>query len=341
MKFFYYIFKFFRVFGWIASALGWGISKGKEFACVLQMLAGAAIMLIPSAYSFFTFLLPKTPAIFITFVGAVVGTWLFYMGLRQYRDHVPGKTPVNENEFVQRGKEIAQLEARVKQLQGMGLNVNSIKTLLSLNLLEIETHLRDFKKQEVAETVKPGMISDTRITNEYFGYIDEKIKVRYGVDLKKIRVHEENSKIVVSGIKCEYQGIREQDTVDEHYEIREKKVSAKESSDGNVEVYSHVIVQGDKNGLLLKSHKEHVAELKKKLNSGVDLTGLEGTSTFVENLGKEFIKNFFARTGIPIEFVDESVVGGCSLEEFVQRHNNKVVQVAKKMNERIKLLTVQ
>ena len=334
MKLFKGLFKLFSFFAWIASSfvslLMRGVSNGKEFACILQMLAGAAIMLIPLAYSFFTFLLPKTPAILITFAGAAIGTWLFMKGLRQYRAQLPEEQKATTNQ----DDKVRQLEKEINRLQNMTLNVSSIQNVLSVSLLEIETNFRDFKKEEIQDT--PGGWFTNRIIHEYLGYINEKIRVRYGIDLKKIRIRDEGQKIVVSGIKCEYQGVRESDTVDEHYEIREKKVS--ENGD---ETWGYCIVQGEKDSLLLKSHKDHISELKKKLNSGIDLIGLEGASTFVENLGKEFVKNFFFPTGRKVEFVDESTDSGHSLEEFVQNHNLMVENAAKKRNERIKMLEIK
>ena len=338
MKIFRFIVSpFLKFFGGCVS-LFWGtVSRSKQSACILQMLLGAAVMLIPLAYSFFTILLPKTPAVFITFAGAAAGTWLFQKGLRRYVQSVPAEALVDKDEYIRRGKKIEQLAEEKSRLQNMGLNVDSIKTLLSVNLLEIETHLRDFKKQEVADTVESGIFTNTRIIREYLGYIDEKIKAKYGVDLTKIRIREENSKIVVSGIKCEYQGIREQETVAEHYEIREKKVSAHGPDDGTVKLFSHQIAH-DKNNLLLDTHKEHVEELKRKLNSGVDLTGLEGANAFVENLGREFVKNFFLPTGKQIEFVAESAAGGYTLEEFAANHNRSIKAEAEKKEKEIKFL---
>ena len=302
---------------WVISLFYWGTSKSKQFSNIVQMLIGATVMLVPLTYSFFTIPLSKTLAIFITFAGAVFGTWLFAEGLRQYKNSLPATAPPPNEETVN------NLKNEIERLQNMQLNVSSIENLLSVSLLEIDTHFQDFKKKTVADAVQENVFGKTRKITEYLGYFNEKIKVRYGIDLKKIRIHDSGTKIVVSGIKCEYQGVREQDTVNTHYELREKRVSA----DGSA-IHSHKVVQGDKDSLLLDAHKEHQSELKKKLNSGIDLTGLEGASTFVEKLGEEFVRNFFFRTGREIEFSESDSETGYPLEEYVQRYNRQIEHTA-------------
>jgi len=278
-------------------------------------------MLLPFAYSFW---LPNTPAICITFAGAAFGAWIFQEGLRKYRTNLPPETVASAANLA---KDNQELKKEVKRLQSMQLNVTDIQSMLAVSLLEINTRYQDFKQSVVSDTLNESIFGDSRTITEYLGYFNENIKVRYGIDLNKIRIREEGAKIVVSGIKCEFQGIREQDTVDEHYEIREKKVSL----DGNT-THSHKVVQGDRDCLLLKAHKAHISELRDKLNTGVDLTDLEGASTFVERLGEEFVKNFFFPTGKQIEFAEDGENAGYSLEQFVTRHN---LQIEK---ERLKLL---
>ena len=189
----------------------WIVEQSKQFACILLMLIGAAIMLIPMAYSFFTILLPKTPAIGITFVGAVIGTWLFQKGLRQYKlDAGEGSVSAKEHnktiEKIKKEREEAianatvearkntrkleeekrQLEIKKDRLQKMALNVNTVKPVFKATLLEIETSLKDFKKKEIERVeTKAGWFSDGNIKNtEYIGYIDQKIIAQFGINLE-------------------------------------------------------------------------------------------------------------------------------------------------------------
>jgi len=214
--------------------------------------------------------------------------------------------------------------------------VDTIKAVWKLSLLELETHLRDFKKKVVADVLATTF--SKRKVSEYIGYIDKKIKVQYGIDLKNIRVRNEGSKIVVSGIKCEYQGTLERNIVDKHREVREQSVN----NDENSSIYSVSVLQGDKNSLLLNAYEEHADEVNAKVNSGVDLVGLEGASTFVENLGKEFVRNFLLRSAIEagrtIEFVNENMPNGLTLEEYAQKCNAWIESERKQRNEKIKML---
>ena len=333
-KFFALLFSLLRMlhafFAWIASLFLRAVSKSKEFSSIVQMIAGAAVMLLPAAYSAFTILLPKHPAIFITFAGAAIGAWIFAEGLRQYKNKFPAE-PDSTSEKKANEAKVRELQKEVNRLQNMTLDVNSIERVLSVSLLEMETHLRDFKKGEIANTLNESIFGNKRTISEYLGYIDEKIRVRYGIDLNKIRIREEGSTIVVSGVKSEYQGVLKRDTVDKHYEVREKKISV----DGKDTIHSYTIPQGDKDGLLIEAYEEHRATLNEKLNSGIDLTGLGGANTFVEKIGQEFVKNFLLPIGKQVEFVDESEDRGYSLEEFVQSHNFMVE------SERMKLLETE
>jgi len=208
-----------------------------------------------------------------------------------------------------------------------------------MGLLEVGTCLRDFEKRKITEEERKSFFGNTAVTGEYLGYIDKKIKVRYGIDLKKLQIHSDGSKVVVSGIKCEYQGTMSRSIVSEHYEIREKVTSVRKSDDDNVVTYSHGIDPDNKGNLRHEAYKAQIKKIEDKLNSGVDLAGLEGASAFVEARGKGIIKNIFLQARIPVEFTDYDIDGGQTLEEFAKKRNERIADETRKTRDELKQLT--
>ena len=331
------------------------MEQSKQFACILLMLTGAAIMLIPMAYSFFTILLPKTPAIGITFVGAVIGTWLFQKGLRQYKlDAGEGSISAKEhhkaiaNATIEAKQKVRKLEEEKRQLeikkdrlQKMALNVNTVKPVFKATLLEIETSLKDFKKKEIERVeTKAGWLSGGNIKNtEYIGYIDQKIIAQFGINLEEIRVREEDTRIIVSGVKCKYHGTLERSTTERHHEVREIFISP--CGKGTLLSGNILTPTNDINQLLEKERESHRDELEKRVNSGVDLVGLTGADTFVEKSGQELIRLFLLQTGKPIVFVQETVTNGRSLEDYTRWRTGEVSKQIGKINEELKRLEAQ
>ena len=310
------------------------INKVMQFAYILEMLAGAAVMLVPAAYSFFTFWLPKTPAMFITWIGAVIGACLFMDGLRRYRRSHP--------KIVDKWRRIKRLEKRNKQLErqvkefysttrDIQLNVDTIQSQLTLTLLRLGTHLKDFKRKELESvTISPTRFKQgTTTTTEHLGYIDMEVELAFGIDLEKVKIHDKGTYLEVSGVTCAYHGAPKQRRIkaNKYYELRERK----EYTGGTCE---HKILNVSKDKMLTNAYDAHLDDLADRLEKNVDLIRLEGAAQYVVRLGQEFIKNFLLPTGRDIEFVDKCDTQGFSIAEYAKKHNKEIHETKQITDER-------
>jgi len=301
----------------VDATITWARKMCEGNAYRAQILGGTIVIFIGIVLSYYPFPLPKLLAMVSTLLFAVWGTWILKGGVDKWRIiHAPNDKEKTiqglEKKLEEQQNQIELQQQQLCQAQHRQLNLDSINRVLSLNLLEIKTHLKDFKTQ-VVETVEcPGgmFTPHTTVTTEHLSFINKEVHMNYGINIEDIRVRDDGKRILVSGLKSKCTGIKSNKVVQEHSEIRKTTEDAK-----NKTVQSKVITQGDGHH---KYAKEHERELDRKIYEGADIAGLEGVSTSVERIGMGFIEQFLSSMGKPIVFVSEDTDNTLPLIDFVE-----------------------
>jgi hypothetical protein len=257
----------------------------KKIGSILLMIVGVIIALGSILWSFS---FPQMIAVPLASAGAVAGAMLFLFGLRL---HGADTTPEGEKDakIRQLQKSIQALEQKIKELTNASIGVNSFKHAFSLNLLDVELKLRDFRQKEISNINNYGV--------EYLGCIERDVTMILGIDMEKVTCQEEDDQFVVSGIKCVQTGYKDPKKAKKFREIRHKRTSS------NGKTRSQWVELNDNR--LQQYADEHDADLDARLHAGsIQFEELTGVARFVEEMGKKFIEAYFAPTGKTVKFVD-------------------------------------
>ena len=314
----------------IDAFLAWVGTMRERNACRAQMLGGMFVILMGIILSFYPIPLPKLLSMVVTLFFAVCGTWILRGGVDQWRIiHAPDSKEKKIQDLEQKvEKQQSQINLQQQQLsqtQNRLLNVDSIKRVLSLNVLELKTNLKDFRIREVEVIKNPGgvLTSPTTVTKEHLSFIDKEVCVNIGIDIESILVCDDGERILVSRPNSKCTGVTKIEDVREHSEFRETV-----NDDKNNKVISKTISKDNGHHQFAQEHNK---ELNDKIFKGADITGLEGVSKGVERIGMEFIERVLSPIGKPIIFVSEDIgnkdIGNMlPLVEFVENYRDNVIK---------------
>ena len=175
-------------------------------------LAGASV-----AGSFFV--PTKALGVLLSSVGCFAAGWLFSVFLAKTvrlgskeRDAAAALAVQRaENERLQ--NEMAELRAEKKRLESQRIDINAVRPVLKLGLMEADMSIKDVKIAWQNDFDNGHMIELDALDNgpkrsQYVGVLQRSFKATYGVDLAKLRIREDDDCLRVAGIVPESLGFK-------------------------------------------------------------------------------------------------------------------------------------
>jgi len=246
--------------------------------------------------------------------------------------------------------ECAELRAGKKRLEGQRIDINVLSPVFKLGLVEADMAVKDVKIEWMDDFDKASWYEispDTR--SQYVGILQKSFKTTYGVDLKRVLIHEDSDCLRVAGVEPVLIGHKDDKTewllrqVQEYplQVIDEDKTPKDPLPDMD---YGSGFTRDNKYygintkkpfegildmNLICPRSERQEKELQERINNGMD-----GVSPFVNNyvreMAKGFIRIFLAPAQKPIEFVSTPIaeVEGdpkwLGLEDFAQKYNKRL-----------------
>ena len=214
----------------------------------------------------------------------------------------------------------ADLEMQIQRYRAMRLDTNNFKPILRLGVLELDADYKDFTQEKLSED--KGVLLQRAEVHEYVGLIQMRCKANLGVDLKKLRFHDENNVLVVSGLEPEFQGVLHQN---EDWLLKEIRV--KKSGGALPESYE---ILSDDPRLTNKTIEQRKA-VQERLNAGLDFKFLDGG---IRRLAREFLTALLQPIGKRIEFREVETGQGCGLLDYLENHNNGITSEERKLSQK-------
>lgn len=204
-----------------------------------------------------------------------------------------------------------QLLAEIDRLKSQQLQVSQVQSVLKLTLLELETTLTDFSKQDLGSQERT---LGGREMHTYVGVLRRKVKLMLGIDLAKLRVRSEADTLVIDGLRAEFQGVRDdqQEWLMRHIQVDQDNVLMSNKT---------LVLQDDVR--LLHASSQQQDELEQRLRQGVELRGLESV---LEDMGAKWLQAMLAPIGVEIRFGPLMPEEGSSFVDYLGTRNRELQQ---------------
>lgn len=207
------------------------------------------------------------------------------------------------------------LTREVCRLEGQRINVDSVRPVLRLHLLSVETRLRDWRHQAFNENGKEIKQLKGIGDYEFLGLLETECTVNLGVDLAELRLTESKGEIVVTGLRPGFQGFQKLRSNWIHLELRQQERTATSPKSGELIVHE----EDHRTAGLLQTYQSETLD---RLSQGVDFKHLD---QHILKMAEAFVRALLDRRGKPLRFVRTSPdVEGLTLNEFIVRHNEEV-----------------
>ncbi len=292
---------------------------GRQVSLIAVMLLGVVIIAAAVAYAY---TIPeKIVAIVTAAAGSIVGTALCCLAgprLFQMKAISGHKAQEAAGQLLAENRRLEMerdnLEREVRRLESMRLSTDRLKGVLKLALLEYDGVIKDFCHQELSNVPSDDIWGGEEM-HEYVGLVEASFKAFLGVDLQKVKLRPEGeTRLVVSGISSEFQGLS---SLAEEWQLKEVRVKKYGRPLKWGDVYK--IVQNDPRlaDLIIAQRRS----LQERLNSGIDFSNLDAA---IKNLAREMLVLLLAPLHKELVFVDGDDPAGLPLLEFLEAHNKQI-----------------
>lgn len=318
-----------------SEAIGAVRRLGKEILLVAVMICGVVVVAASIAYA--SSLPAKMLSVITAAIGSILGTAIVCLALprltqagvdQRLRDlkltlqreaqleasieklHDAAEHLLEETRTV--GREKNELALRIQRLETMRVNTDSVRAILRLALLEIDAVIKDFYYQELSK-YPPGDLQRGEL-HEYVGVVETSFKAALGVDLRKVRLREDDeNRIVISGLSSEFQGLSDLSEDWKLFEVRVKRWGGLFLPD------TYEILPNDERVADLTI--EQRSSLQKRINSGIDFVNLDAA---IKRIAREVLATLLSPLQRELVFVEEDAQPGVQLIEFLEIHNRQL-----------------
>ncbi|HEX3717805.1 MAG TPA: hypothetical protein VH595_07540 [Verrucomicrobiae bacterium] len=149
--------------------------------------------------------------------------------------------------------------------------------------------------------------------HEYIGVIEAQFKGRLGIDLTKLRFHDQGDSLVISGLEPQFQsGHRKINCL-----LAEGRI--KKHSDTPLLTDSYTV---EKNHQSLTTWKDdHYQRVDQRINDGVEFKWLRDD---LRRRARDFLRILLQSFGKKLVFDDSYSGPGCGLNEYIESHNHRI-----------------
>jgi len=292
---------------------------GRQVTMIAVIFLGVVIIAVAVVYAY---TIPaKIVAVVTAAAGSIVGTGLCCLaGPKLFQTRAPSRHQAQEaaDRLLAENRRLEMerdnLEREVRRLEGMRLSTDRLKGVLRLALLEYDGVIKDFCHQELSRVPSDDIWGGEEM-HEYVGVVEASFKAFLGVDLQKVKLRQDGgTRIVISGISSEFQGLS---SLAEEWKLKEVRVKKYGRPLKWGDVYK--IVQNDPRlaDLIIAQRRS----IQERINSGIDFSNLDAA---IKNLAREMLALLLSPLHKELVFVDGDDPAGLPLLEFLEAHNKQI-----------------
>lgn len=209
-----------------------------------------------------------------------------------------------EKSTAEQTQKIAELEKRCRDMARQRIDINSFQPVMELALVEFDMTINDVKIKWLKDKIQLGKLLHDDKCPQYIGILDKQFKAKFGLDMKEVKVRRDESgkKLLVSGLKPTFIGIKDDKEKWLLREIQTFRLVKKPADSGACDAEDCLV----KDGFLYEkdSTKEvettldlnmikHVAdeqrtELQERINTG--FKAVECAEQYILHMGETFIR---------------------------------------------------
>lgn len=233
-----------------------------------------------------------------------------------------------ENVKLNQSLEIENLNNEIELLKSAQFSMNSLSNICEVALIETELKKTDVNKEKLNSVEGKGIIAD-KIETEVLVITTHDINAKYGVDLNKVQIFEDNAGVLhVSGIETKYIGSNKNISKPMLGEVRE--IEYKRSNNG--EYYPNkTTVLYDKQSMqsVQKYTYKYETNFQERLSKGLENANMDDV---VCKLAQNFIMLTLAPLNKEIIFDSEDSEGISILDYLNEKIKNKELEIEKLQN---------
>lgn len=317
----------------------------KKVSFIVILFFGLAIVIASVAFAVYT--PTKLLAVIVASIGCSIGTFIIAqiitkltaVKLDEERQIIKAEER-KRSELERKIKDYSQIEterdylqAEIERHKRMRIDVNSYRAILKLGVAELDLQITDFKEKQIEKYERDEWYKVGRTeTREFIGVLDYQCRANFGVDLTKLRFRDvTDSKLEVSGLESEFQGMKDQKKDWKLREIRVHKTA------GTVLPDDYQVLKEERGLLDMCDSQEN--DLINRINNGVNFKNLDSQIT---NMATTFIRLLLAPIGKEIVFEKQRNLEGRGFIEFLEFNNIRLEKRIKELEDkknRYRLLT--
>lgn len=235
-------------------------------------------------------------------------------------------------------QEQQNLLAQLHRHERMQINTESIKPLLNLTLLNVETKIRDFLKTDITgdESHKAGMIGfrkELKTRTYLFNVLHSHFECQLGVDLAGLRFERvSGDRVFVTGYKSKFQGLKNQKHDDE--------LLLRVDTDCDLETgkeIGHRVSYED--AAVLKKALEMRQHIHDRMSTGIEFEHLDKS---LMQMTSAFLQAIFSPLNLKLEFTNASATErGLGLIDFLETESLKNQAETKRLESRYREIQIE
>ena len=209
-------------------------------------------------------------------------------------------------------KRCLEAEREIARLESMRINVDAFQPTVKLGLMEVETSLKDFRRQELGdETEETWYRKGYR--DVYVGVMQMPLKAQLGIDLQKVRVWPgQGNHLMVGGITMTTTADTAQGAEWKLHEVRREFIRDKK----------FVAFEGDPfDSRIMQLSREHEQQLRTRLKEGQDFRVFEPG---LIRAAEKVLRLMLAPLGKNVSFFGAAVPESQELLAFLGDHNKRL-----------------
>ena len=335
------------------------IVRSVRKAGVMLGLIGAIVMAGGAVTASF-FVPTKALGVFLSAVGCFAAGWMFSaffakaIGLAKE----DGMSAKNLEEELAKTKEAkvaadnhaAELEAENARLRNQRIDVNAVRPVLKLGLMDARMSVTDVDVGRWLNDFDSGSLISSAKRSQYVGVLRRSFKATYGVDLAKLLVREDSDCLRIAGITTESLGFKDVKTEWLVRQIQTYSLKSTSETEGGsmpaanpttgfkgLDRYYEIDRKAGFTGTLDRDRTSDLCEnqeneLSDRLEKGVG-EEFRTLNSYIREMAEGFVRILLAPVHKPVVFVEtplaqiKNEVGWLALEEFANGFNKEIDSV--------------
>lgn len=201
------------IFKYITSRFSLLLRGIQRFIAALGLFVSVALAGASVAGSFFV--PTKSLGVLLAAVGCFAAGWIFAVFLRKTvgcgskESDATMDLNTARSEISRLEKANTELHTENERLAKQRIDINTFEPILKLGLMEADMSIKDVKLAWVPKDFEDEGTFSSATGSQYVGVLEKSFKATYGIDLAKLRVHDDGNHIRVLGISHSVLGFKD------------------------------------------------------------------------------------------------------------------------------------